>query len=283
MESILFNNQDNIYKELISNDQSESTKSTLTEPLINEELPTEPQPVEPPGRMLINFYFLMCGIGMSMAWYSISAAVGFFVKKFGAAVYTEFLAAYFIPALPLTLLQTRYDDVFDRKYGSKPSYNIRMYAAFGTLFASAISIPFLPYENLIQNKILLYFIGGLIGFFDSVGYGALSQMGGHFPGKCSTWLFMGQSVTSILLLIISLIIKFTDDPGYSIVVQYFSYSASWIAIACVAYFLLMRSQFTNYYLDIKDKKSKLANTEGSDKKNEDEKKTPKRSFRNGSI
>eukprot|EP00003_Mantamonas_plastica_P012273 TRINITY_DN221_c3_g2_i2.p1 TRINITY_DN221_c3_g2~~TRINITY_DN221_c3_g2_i2.p1 ORF type:complete len:152 (-),score=36.85 TRINITY_DN221_c3_g2_i2:1058-1513(-) len=70
--------------------------------------------------------FLVCGVGMSMGWYSISTGVSYFASKYGPDIYRQFLAAYNIPALPLLIAQTKYDVLVDGKFGSLTAYTFRV-------------------------------------------------------------------------------------------------------------------------------------------------------------
>jgi len=86
-----------------------------------------------------------------------------------------------------------------------------------------ISLPYLP-----KSIALLLIIVIAIGFFDSIGYGTISQFASSFPPNCLVFVFMGQSITSILLLIITIGLEFGPYPSKNDVQIYFSYAAGFL-------------------------------------------------------
>lgn len=65
----------------------------------------------------------------------------------------------------------------------------------------------------------------------------MSQMSGRFGGKTSTMLFVGQSVTSFWLVIITTASDFGETPSRGLTILYFYISMAFTLLVCLSVFV----------------------------------------------
>lgn len=192
----------------------------------------------------VQLLFLVCGIGTSMAWYAISGAVAYWSKNYGDDIYGVFLFAYNGPALFLLLAQTAEDDKYDRKFGSKAAYSFRTYLGYVVLFSCCLALLLIdhkPSPGGLANRIPLLIVVGIVGVFDSVGYGSLAQMASKLHPRVSTYMFIGQSLTSFLLLGWTLALGFGASADDVLLLDYFLFPMGWIVVGVIAFTVVMNS------------------------------------------
>jgi len=65
-------------------------------------------------------------VGYTMGWTTLSSMLSSLKERFGPAVLLQLNLAFFLPSLPILLMQTRLDARFDRKYGLPQATAVRM-------------------------------------------------------------------------------------------------------------------------------------------------------------
>ncbi|CAE7897389.1 unnamed protein product, partial [Symbiodinium sp. KB8] len=145
---------------------------------------------------------------------------------------------------------------YDRKFGSLPAYTVRLVTAFLILFACLIAVPF-------GGQVLVLSMTAIVGVFDSVGYGAMSQIFSLFPPKVSVavggkalqqpgvtvtfpqtggFYFIGANLTSVLSIALSFATGFFDITRTELSVKlYFGIAAVFPALGLAAAMTLLLS------------------------------------------
>jgi hypothetical protein len=183
-------------------------------------------------------------------------------------------AAYNIPVLPLLIAQNALDEKYDAKYTASAASTFRVIVAFLTLSAGLVAVPF-------ADQTVLLCVVALVGVFDSVAYGTLSQLFSLFPrqtGGCvwlqqcvdgqaaaaETWMayaltvphtcpcryyFIGASLTSVLSIAVTAGTGFSDPAPtqLSVFVVYFA-SALVSLLGLAAAIGLIKSRIGQMYL-----------------------------------
>ncbi len=66
---------------------------------------------------ITSFCFFLISVTYTIGWTTISSELAYFKHLFGPAILLQLNLAYFLPSIPILLLQTWLDEHFDRKFG----------------------------------------------------------------------------------------------------------------------------------------------------------------------
>jgi hypothetical protein len=95
--------------------------------------------------------FFACGMGSSLCYIATLSALVFFRMHYGPNVYVYLNLAVYVPLLPISLIQARYDQDYDQRYQSQKAFFCRGMVGFalsviGTLLVATMTI------DLSSNK-----------------------------------------------------------------------------------------------------------------------------------
>lgn len=129
-------------------------------------------------KAIASICFLLGGLGVASSWTFLRAGIGYFTSNFplGSTFYPVLITTYNVPVFPLLISQMLLDRKYDSKFGSKPAYTFRLVFALIILILCMCLVAFTD-----QTGVLI--IAAAVGVFDSVGYGAMSQIFSLFPPK----------------------------------------------------------------------------------------------------
>ncbi len=96
--------------------------------------------------------------------------------------------AYFLPSIPVLMLQTRYNEAFDRKVGGPARGAIlRFLLGLGGLTMLTLYFP-----NLASSHSRLLAVTTAVGMSYGVAFGTSYQLASHFPPVNTVMLTTGQ-------------------------------------------------------------------------------------------
>jgi hypothetical protein len=107
----------------------------------------------------------------------IGSLIAFFKARQGASFYVKIYCAFYLPGLPISLLQQRYDEALEEKFGTAKSYMFRVVGAQGMKIIALFFMPFVPRmvsEDAIPNVMLMFMV--LIGIFSWSSHGTACQV-----------------------------------------------------------------------------------------------------------
>lgn len=100
--------------------------------------------------------------------------------------------AFYLPGLPISLLQQHYDEKIEQTFGSGRSYMYRVVIAQSLKIITLFFMPFVPRlvsEDAIPNVMLMFMV--LIGIFSWSCHGTACQLCSMFPPSSTTYLQTG--------------------------------------------------------------------------------------------
>lgn len=222
------------------------------------------------------FLFFLIGIGLRITWFAMSAAVGYYAQVsiviiyfpilideiYGPAIFQLFIALYNAPALPVLFAQAKADPMMDSLWGASRAFWFRIIATFiflgkaqpnWIIFNSSCfgwSSPFSSREqgaNFDRCSCRWNFRYGLIEFIlcysilpdhFKAGHGTFTQLASGFPGYSLTFMFSGQAMSAIVLLVITLLSGFAKPeeirPPLAIPL-YFLNCTVWVVIGFISW------------------------------------------------
>jgi hypothetical protein len=110
---------------------------------------------DPPESFL--FLFLLISFGYMLPWTSLGSLISYYKATYSASFYVKLYCAYYIPGLPIALLQYRYDTYMDSLFSSRYTYLFRGLTAYSIMMGVLVSLIYFRSENLL---IILF---GLLG------------------------------------------------------------------------------------------------------------------------
>lgn len=75
-------------------------------------------------------------VSYTIGWTAISSLLGTYKLQYGPQILLQMNSAYFLPSIPVLLLQTQWDDFFNRKFGLAKATTFRL--IFGAVFLSQL-------------------------------------------------------------------------------------------------------------------------------------------------
>lgn len=110
---------------------------------------------DPPESFLL--LFLLISFGYMLPWTSLGSLISYYKATYSSSFYVKLYCAYYIPGLPIALLQYRYDTYMDSIFSSRWTYLFRGLTAYFIMMGVLVSMIFMRSENLL---IILF---GLLG------------------------------------------------------------------------------------------------------------------------
>lgn len=123
-----------------------------------------------------------------LAWTAISSLLSQFSRDYGPQVLLQLNVAYFLPSIPVLLLQTSFNDVMDRKLGMAKATLFRLTLGLGSL---VLLMAYFPYLATTHASLLATTV--MVGLSYGVAFGTSYQTASKFPATCTVMLTTGAS------------------------------------------------------------------------------------------
>lgn len=102
---------------------------------------------DPPESFLL--LFLLISFGYMLPWTSLGSLISYYKATYSASFYVKLYCAYYMPGLPIALLQYRYDTYMDSIFSSRWTYLFRGLTAYLIMIGVLASLSFFRSENLL--------------------------------------------------------------------------------------------------------------------------------------
>jgi hypothetical protein len=212
------------------------------------------------GNIALIFFFLF-GVSGWMAWDACIAALDYYQSRFSPQYNPSFVFG-FVFNWPLFFANflLLYITSWSAKNGWKTlSLSIRIYSAYIAILIISYSMPliaeFLPKTTAWYLLLFAVMVNGVGNSFIQGGMFGLSSI---FPRKYMTWMMVGQGINGMLLNSVKMLLLAILPPDESKKekdMNSFYDSLIFLAVfsvilwgAIVAYNILMKMEFTQYYL-----------------------------------
>ena len=110
-------------------------------------------------------------------WTSIGSLISYFKARQGAAFYVALYCAFYLPGLPVSLLQQRFDETLDKRFGSANAFMFRVCLSMAVKILMLFIMPFVPSwstEESVPYVILACM--SLVGTFSWLSHGTACQL-----------------------------------------------------------------------------------------------------------
>lgn len=136
--------------------------------------------------------FFLLSVGYKIPWTAISSLLGQLGRDFGPNSLLYLNIAYFFPSIPVLLLQSRYQEQLERRYGVAESTFLRLGCAFGGLSYLAYNFP--TYLSSLRSTVTAT---TLVGICYGLAFGASYQLVSRFSDACSVALTTGAHLAIV--------------------------------------------------------------------------------------
>ena len=99
----------------------------------------------------LNPLWVMVSCGYMVSWTSIGSLISYFKARQGAKFYVRLYCSFYLPGLPISLLQQRYDAAFDARLGSSRSFLLRLTFGLSCKACLLLLIPGVPRHVPIER------------------------------------------------------------------------------------------------------------------------------------
>lgn len=163
-----------------SSSSSPSSSCSPTTPSSTHKPPHTPTPTLGPC-------FLLLALAYMSSWTMMGALVSYFKQHHGPDFLVKLNCAYYLPGLPLALLQQHYESALDARFGSHAAYLARNLLAFSMLTLVLLRLPSVP----ASDASMLLGLTSVMGTFCWLAHGTASTVAVMFPRAAMAWLQSG--------------------------------------------------------------------------------------------
>ena len=186
-----------------STGNSNSTPSKLKNRLPDNVSEISPEELEKQVRRYnVLWTFVSCGYMMS--WTAIGSLITYFQARQGAAFYVALYCFFYLPGLPVSLLQERFDNAHDRKYGSSNTFMVRVCISMAIKVFVLFYMPSIPDDFKHHTGRIPYVMLTcmcVIGICSWLANGTVTQMCSMFPPSSTMYFQTGQRAPVIIVCI----------------------------------------------------------------------------------
>lgn len=201
-----------------------------------------------------NFLWILISCGYMVSWTSIGSLISYFKARQGASFYVKLYCAFYLPGLPVSLLQQRYDERLDHKYGSANTFLVRV--VFGMLMTIMLLVfmPFIPFlypPSLVPPIILVCMVS--IGCFSWLCHGTACMLCSMFPPSSTAYLQTGFRTPELYTVVAVAILKMGSTATETHVIEFYFLTAIVVTVGLGAWIYVCCSPPALHYLGLKDK------------------------------
>lgn len=204
-----------------------------------------------PKRLEIIFLFI--SFGYMLPWTSLGSLISYYKNTYSANFYVKLYCAYYLPGLPVALLQHRYDSYLDGKFGSRNTYLWRGILSFVSMIIILISMVWL------EQKVVLLVLFSLLGVCGWLCHGTASMLASMYPSAAIAYLQTGFRCPEIYTIAAVALLQIGKTATIESLDTFYILSAAVVSIGLVCWIIICRSQTSIIFFNAKDKRNESIN------------------------
>lgn len=212
------------------------------------------QPVVEDGIGNLDYLWILISCGYMVSWTSIGSLIAFFKARQGADFYVKIYCAFYLPGLPISLLQQRYDEQIEQKFGSARAYMYRVCTAQGLKIVTLFIMPFVPRlvsdEDAIPNIMLGFMV--VIGIFSWTCHGTACQLCSMFPPSSTAYLQTGFRTPEIYTVLMVWGLHLGANASEFNVVAFYYATSLIVVIGTFCWIIICRTKHAKKCFALKD-------------------------------
>ncbi len=191
--------------------------------------------------------FFALSFGYMCAWTSFGSLISYYKHQFGPKFYTIIYCAYYLPGLPVCLLQYKYDTFFDVKYGSQHTFLLR-----GVLYISSMVLVIVG-MILLKSRLLLILSFSMLGICSWAAHGTASTLAALYPSVCIGALQTGFRSPELFVVYLTIYLHIGANPEDVHLAQFYFLTATGVAVGMLSWIILCTNKRAEFYFSEIDK------------------------------
>jgi hypothetical protein len=156
--------------------------------------------------LLEQVLFFGCGLGSSLGYIATLSSLVYFKILYGPNSFVDLNVAVYVPLLPISLAQARWDQYMDQQFRSRRTFLVRGMVGFALVLWGTIQMA-LHTSNTTSNLVSLIGNALLQGIGGAILYGQLNQMVSFHDnddGRLKATVSAGVQSSALVVLVVSI-------------------------------------------------------------------------------
>jgi len=193
-----------------------------------------------------NLAFLLISFGYMVPWTSLGSLISYFKHTYNAEFYNKLYCAYYLPGLPVAILQHKYDGYVDAQIGSRNAYMLRGVISF--IIMIAILILMVWWRE--QRTLIFLFV--ILGIFSWLCHGTASMLASMYPATAIAYLQTGFRCPEIYTIVIVAALNIGSHPSDHDLDLFFGVTAAIVACSLGVWLYVAGGSASRRLFDLKD-------------------------------
>lgn len=192
--------------------------------------------------------FLFISLGYMLPWTVLGSLISHYKHAYSASFYVQLYCAYYLPGLPIALIQYRYDVYLDLKFKSENTYFYRGVVSYLVMSSLLIGLTYFSSKFYL---LLTFFSLGMCGWLC---HGTASMLASMYPSSAIAYLQTGFRCPEIYSLIAVTVLHLGRDATKPNLDYFYVLSAIIVLICAIPWIYIVSSETSQGFFDIKDNK-----------------------------
>ncbi len=198
--------------------------------------------------LLLQLSFVFISFGYMLPWTALGSLISYYKFNYGANFYVKIYCAYYLPGLPIALLQYRYDEYLDGVYGSKNTYMFRGVFSFT---CSALILFSMLWFTTEMHLIALF---TLLGICSWMCHGTASMMASMYPKAVIAYLQIGFRCPEIYIIGVNVFVDLGRDATIKGLDLFYKLTGLIVLLGLICWILVAGSNTSRLFFADKDKR-----------------------------
>ncbi len=196
--------------------------------------------------LMLQLSFVFISFGYMLPWTALGSLISYYKYTYGAGFYVKIYCAYYLPGLPIALLQYRYDEYLDSQFGSRNTYMFRGVFAFSA--NALILFSMLWFDRQSQ----LVWLFALLGVSSWMCHGTASMMASMYPRAVIAYLQIGFRCPEIYIISANSFLNLGKDASIANLMVFYKVTALVVLVGLICWILVAGSNTSLAYFADKD-------------------------------
>jgi hypothetical protein len=195
--------------------------------------------------------FAVLSFGYMLPWTSLGSLISYYKSTYGAGLYVRLYCGFYLPGLPVSLLQYYFDPMLDDAVGSRTAYLWRGLLAYFLLAMIMIGMLFVNDDQ--QNVLVFMFV--LLGICSWLLHGSASMLAAMFPKAVIAYLQIGFRCPELYAMAMDYSLSIGSTASHISLEIFYIATAAFVLVALGVWVIVVTSSSAHMYFDNKDFKA----------------------------
>lgn len=202
--------------------------------------------------------FLFISLGYMLPWTALGSLITYYKYTYSASFYVKIYCAYYLPGLPISILQFLYGEQVDGYYGSQNTFLLRGILGYSILVITLFSLLWVNSEAAL---VAAFSILGVSGWWL---HGTASMLTSMFPRLSIAYLQIGFRCPEIYAVIADGVLDLGKDATQENLGIFYKATSMTVLICLSFWILVVGSSTATKYFNEKDLRIRRRNSQRFD-------------------